>query len=63
MEKQVSKPKQGAVITTIPDIGDVVDDDLPLDTTTLHGVEVAGVQSLVCYPACFACNAKVNSTQ
>lgn len=47
MEKQVSKPKQGAVITVIPDTSDVIDDNLPLDTTTLHGVEVAGVQSLV----------------
>ena len=61
-EEQLSKPKDGATITLIPDIPNIVEDDLPLDSITLHGVQVSGIQNLLCYPACFSCNAKVNAT-
>ena len=61
-EKQLSKPKDGATITLIPDILNVVEDDLPLDYITLHGVQVVvGIQNLLCYPTCFSCSAKVNA--
>ena len=56
-EKYLTKPRDDATIEPIEDIGQVAEDDLPQDSTTLHGVEVIGVQSL--YSACIACSAKV----
>ena len=59
-EKYFTKPRDVATIEPIDDIGEVADDDLPNDSITISGVEVIGVQSLQCYSACIACNAKVN---
>ena len=59
-EKNLSKPKDDASITLIDDIGDVVSDDLPQNSVTVHNAEVIGVQSLQSYAACLACNGKVN---
>ena len=56
-EKNFSKPKDDASITLIDDIGDVVSDDLPQNSVTVHNAEVIGVQSLQSYAAC---NGKVN---
>ena len=58
-EKYFTKPRDVATIEPIDDIGEVADDDLPNDSITISGVEVIGVQSLQCYSACIACNAKV----
>ena len=44
----------------IQDIGEVAEDDLPQESTTLSGVKIIGVQSLQHYSSCIACNAKVN---
>ena len=59
-ENNLSKPKDDASITPIDDIGDVVSDDLPQNSVTVHNAEVIGVQSLQSYAACLACNGKVN---
>ena len=59
-EKYLTKPRDTASIEQTDDIGEVADDDLPTDSTTLSGVEVIGVQSLQSYSACVACNAKVD---
>ena len=59
-DEYLTKPRDTASIEQTDDIGEVADDDLPTDSTTLSGVEVIGVQSLQSYSACVACNAKVD---
>ena len=62
-EKYLTKPRDGASIEVIEDIGDVATDNLPQNTTTLHGAEIIGIQSLQSYSACISCNSKVTFLQ
>lgn len=59
-EKYLTKPRDSPIVEPIQDMGEVAEDDLPQETTTLSGVEIIGVQSLQHYSACIACDAKVH---
>lgn len=59
-EKYLTKPRDSPVVEPIQDIGEVAEDDLPQESTTLSGMEIIGVQSLQHYSSCIACNAKVH---
>lgn len=58
-EKYLTKPKEGANIEIIEDIGEVANDDLAIQSTTLEGVEIVGVANLQAFKSCIACSAKV----
>ena len=54
-EKYLTKPRDSPVVEPIQDIGEVAEDDLPQESTTLSGMEIIGVQSLQYYSSCIAC--------
>ncbi len=54
-------PKEGATMAEIGDIGEVAEDDLPVDDT-IGRAEVAGVLTLASYLSCLACKSKVEPT-
>ena len=63
-KKYLSKPKDGAVITTIDDIGDVQESDSETDEpqpheTRLSNVWIIGVPQLDSYKSCLMCKARV----
>ena len=62
MEKYLSLPKEGAVLAEISDIGEVAEDDLADEYTTIADAEVVGVVSINSYLACIACKCKVETT-
>ena len=62
MEKYLSLPKEGAVLAEISDIGEVAEDDLADEYTTIADAEVVGVVSIDSYLACIACKCKVETT-
>lgn len=57
-EKYLSIPKEGYEIKQIEDIADVVEDDLPDNSTTISNVKILGA-SINLYSECVACNSKV----
>ena len=59
-EKYVTKPRDGALIELIDNIGKVSEDNLPQESTILCSIQVIGVRSIT---SCYACNAKVHEIQ
>ena len=57
-EKYISLPREGGTFKEIPDLADVVEDDLPNDTVVLTNAKVAAA-NLSVYRACLACNSKL----
>ena len=49
-------PKEGATITEIQDMGEVAEDDLPIDSITIKGAVVVGVLRV---KKCIVCKGKV----
>ena len=63
LQKFLSLPKDGASIVPVEDIGDVANDDVAEQYTTINSAEVVGVMSLASYAACLQCKAKVEPTK
>ena len=59
--KYLSWPKEGAKMTVIEDIGDVVEDDVPEDAETVDNAEVVAVIKLEAYFECLVCKGKVEA--
>ena len=61
-ENQLFTHKDGATITLMPDIPNLVEYNIPLNSITLCGVQGASLQHLLCFLTCFNCTAKVDAT-
>ena len=59
--KYLSWPREGGKMLVIEDIGEVVEDDLPDDATTIDNAEVVGVVMLEAYFECLVCKGKVEA--
>jgi len=57
--RHLSFPKECARFANIEDIGEVAEDDLSEDCTTVHGAEEVSVISLESFAACLVCKVKV----
>jgi len=57
--RHLSFPKECARFENIEDIGEVAEDDVSEDCTTVHSAEVVSVISLESFAACLVCKAKV----